>query len=77
MGLNHSFFSFVKNILRDSRKLSYTDHLLSSSISLKNKEILANHGVGKIEGKWVKSLKNIMEALVVSLKHGTCSRLIL
>ena len=43
MGLNHSFFKFVKNMLRDSLKVSYTKHLLSSSISLKNKEVITNH----------------------------------
>jgi hypothetical protein len=36
--------------MRDSWKMSYTKHLLSSSSSLKNKEVLANHGGGKIEG---------------------------
>ena len=35
MELNHSFFRFVKNMMRDSPKVSYTDHLLFSSSSLK------------------------------------------
>jgi hypothetical protein len=51
MGLNLSFFRFVKNLMRDSLKMSYTEHLLSSSISLKNKEVLIIHvgGGGEFE----------------------------
>lgn len=49
MGPNHSFGRFVKNMLRDSPKVSHIEHLLSSSSSLKNKEVLIHHGRGKIE----------------------------
>ena len=56
--------------------MSFIDNLLSS-ILLKNKEVLANHGMRKIEGKWVKSLDNIMEALVIGLEHGTYFHLVL
>jgi hypothetical protein len=37
MGPNLSFFRFVKHVMRDSSKMSYTDHFLSSSSSLKKK----------------------------------------
>ena len=77
MGPNPSFFKFIKNMLRASPKVSYIKHMVSSSISLKNKEVLSNHGRGKIEVKRVKSLENIMEAIVVTLEHGTCSHLVL
>jgi hypothetical protein len=46
---NPSFFRFVKHMSRDSSKMSYTEHLLSSSSLLKNKEVLTNHGGGEIE----------------------------
>ena len=49
MSPNHSFGRFIKNMLRDSPKVSHTKHLLSSSISLKNKGVLTHHGGGKIE----------------------------
>jgi hypothetical protein len=62
---------------RDSSKMSYTEHLLSSSSSLKNKEVLTNHGGGKIEGSGSSFLESIMAAIVVSLEHGTCLCLIL
>jgi hypothetical protein len=48
-GPNPSFFRFVKHMSRDSSKMSYTEHLLSSSSSLKNKEVLTNYGGGGIE----------------------------
>jgi hypothetical protein len=50
MGPNPSFFRFIKHVMRDSSKMSYTEHMLSSSSSLKNKEVLTNHGGGEIEG---------------------------
>lgn len=65
MGPNPSF-KFVKNMLKDSPKVNYSEHLLSSSSSLKNKKVLANHGGGKIEEKWVKSLENIMATNLMS-----------
>ena len=56
-------------------KVIYTEHLLSSSSSFENKEVLANNGGRKIEGKWVKSLENFMASLVAALEHGTCYHL--
>jgi hypothetical protein len=50
MGTNPSFFRFVKYVMRDSSKMSYTEHLLSSSISLKKKGVLSSHGGEKIKG---------------------------
>ena len=49
MGPNHSFFRFFKYMMRDSLKVSYIEHLLSSSSLLKNKGILIHHGGGKFE----------------------------
>ena len=49
MGPNHSFFRFVKYMMRDSLKVSYIEHLLSSSSLLKNKGVLIHHGGGKFE----------------------------
>lgn len=49
MGPNHSFGRFITNMLRDSLKVSYIEHLLSSLSSLKNKGVLTHHGGGKIE----------------------------
>jgi hypothetical protein len=40
-------------------------------------QYVTNHSWGKIEGKWVKSLKNNMASLVVTLEHGTYSHLVL
>jgi len=39
-------FSFVKHVMRNSSKMRYIEHLLPSSSSLKNKEVLSNHGGG-------------------------------
>jgi hypothetical protein len=50
MGLNPSFFKFVKHMVRESSKVRYTNHFLSYSSSLKNKEVLTDHGGGKNEG---------------------------
>lgn len=77
MGPNPSFFRFIKSMLRDSQKVSYTEHLLSSLVFLKNKGVVANHGGGKIEVKWVMFLENIMVTLVVIFEHGTYLPLIL
>ena len=44
MGPNHSFFRFVKYMLKDLPKVSYIKHLLSSSSSLKKKGVLTRHG---------------------------------
>jgi hypothetical protein len=57
MGPNPSF-RFVKNMMRDSPKVSYTEHLLSSSISLKNKEVLIYLDGGGDFWKWAKFLKH-------------------
>ena len=54
MGPNPSFSKFIKHMLRDSPKVSYIEHLLSSSSSLKNKEVLTNHQWGK-KGRETKS----------------------
>jgi hypothetical protein len=35
MGLNPSFSRFIKNVMRDSSKMSYVENFLSSSSSLK------------------------------------------
>ena len=42
MGLNPSFSRFVKHMLRNSPKVSYIEHLLSSSSALKKNEVLMN-----------------------------------
>jgi len=49
MGPNTSFFMVIKNLMRDSPKVGYTRHLLSSSRPLKNKGVLTKHGGGEIE----------------------------
>jgi hypothetical protein len=76
-GPNPSFFRFIKHMSRDSSKMSYTEHMLSSSSSLKNKEVLTNHGGGEIERSGSSFLESIMAAIVVTLEHGTCLCLIL
>ena len=40
MRLNPSFLTFIEYMLRDSLKVSYIKHMLSSSSLLKNKEVL-------------------------------------
>jgi hypothetical protein len=47
---NPSFFRFVKHMSRDSSKMRYIDHILSSLSSLKNKEVLTNYGEESTEG---------------------------
>ena len=69
--------NLLKNMSMDLPKVSYTENLLSSSILLKNKEVLTNHGGGTIEGKWIKPLKNIMASFVATLEYGICSHLVL
>ena len=49
MGLDPSFFRFVKYMLRDSMKVSYIEHLLSPSSSLKDKGALTHHGGEKLK----------------------------
>jgi len=44
--------------------MSYIEHLLSSSSLLKNKEVLINHDVGKIEGSGSSLLESDMAAIV-------------
>jgi hypothetical protein len=56
--------------------MSYTEHLLSSSSSLKKKEVLIYLDGGKIEGSGSSFLESFMEA-IVTLEHGTCLCLIL
>jgi hypothetical protein len=72
MGLNPSFFRFVKHVMRDSSKMSYIEHMLSSSSSLKNKEVLVVHGGGKFEGSGSVFWKALWQLFVVTLEHGTC-----
>jgi hypothetical protein len=36
-------------MMRESSKMSYTEHLLPSSSLLKKKEVLANNGGGKMK----------------------------
>jgi hypothetical protein len=50
MGLNPYFFQFVKQMKRDLLKVSYIEHVLSSSSSLNQKEVLIYLDGGKIEG---------------------------
>jgi hypothetical protein len=50
MGLNPSFFRFVKHVMRDSSKMSYTEHLLPSSSFLKTKRYSPSMVGEKIEG---------------------------
>jgi hypothetical protein len=50
--------------------------MLSSSSSLKNKEVLIYLDGGKIEGSGSSFLESFMEA-IVSLEHGTCLCLVL
>jgi len=57
-GPNRSFFRSVKHMMRDSSNMRYIKHILSSSISLKNKEVLSNHGGGGIEGSGSSFRKN-------------------
>jgi hypothetical protein len=49
MGLNPSVFRFIKHMSRESSNMIYIDHILSSSSSLKNKEVLTNHGRVKLK----------------------------
>jgi hypothetical protein len=56
--------------------MSYTEHLLSSSSSLKKKEVLIYLDGGKIEGSGSSFLESFM-AVIVALEHGTCLCLIL
>jgi hypothetical protein len=49
MGPNPSLLRFIKHMSRDSSKMSYIEHILSSSSSLKNKEVLTNHGGGELK----------------------------
>jgi hypothetical protein len=51
--------------------MSYTEHLLPSSSSLKNKEVPIYLDGGKTEGSGSSFLKSFM-AVIVALEHGTC-----
>jgi hypothetical protein len=82
MGPNPSFFRFIKHVMRDSSKMSYTEHLLSSSSSLKNKEVLTIHGGGGGGGGNLREVgqvfwKALWQLFVVTLEHGTCLHLVL
>lgn len=46
---NHSFLRFIKYMMRDSPKVIYIKHLLSSSSSLKNKGVLIHRGGGNLK----------------------------
>jgi hypothetical protein len=50
MGPNPYFFQFVKQRKRDLPKVSHIEHVLSSSSSLNQKEVLVYLDGGKIEG---------------------------
>lgn len=52
--------------MRDSLNVSYIEHLLSFSSSLKNKEVLANQDGGKIERKVGQLLWKTIRHLVFS-----------
>ena len=80
MGPNPSFSKFAQHILRDSLKVSYIEHLLSSSISSKNKEVLTNIRWGK-KGRETKSclIHKTQMAVVnsVALEQSTCHNIYL
>ena len=65
-------------MMKDSPKVGYTKHLLSSSSSFKNKELLAKHGGGKIKGNYVSFMLTYYGSSPwVSFEHGTFSCLCL
>jgi hypothetical protein len=68
---NPFFFKFIKNMSRDSSNMSYTEHLLSSSSSLKNKEVLTNHGGGKLK-EVGQVLWEPWRQFFVTLEYDTC-----
>jgi hypothetical protein len=77
MRLNLSFFRFVKHMMRDSLKMSYTEHFLSSSRSFKKMRyslLMAGEKlmeVGQVFGKHYDS------CFIVTLEHGICLHLVL
>jgi hypothetical protein len=77
MRLNLSFFRFVKHMMRDSLKMSYTEHFLSSSRSFKKMRyslLMAGEKlmeVGQVFGKHYGS------CFIVTLEHGICLHLVL
>jgi len=77
MGLNPAFFRFIKHVMNDSMKMSYIEHMLSSSSSLKNKEVIIIHCGEKKWGKWVNYHKSLWQLFIVALEHGTWLCLVL
>jgi hypothetical protein len=55
--------------------VSYIEHVLPSSSSLNEKEVLIYLDGGKIEGSGSSFLRSFKEALMVSLEHDTCFHL--
>ena len=55
-------------MMKDSPKVGYTEHLLSSSISFKNKGVLINHDRGKFKrtGQVYKKTKTLLAASLLS-----------
>jgi hypothetical protein len=56
--------------------MSYMEHVLPSLSSLNEKEVLIYLGGEKIEGSGSSFLESFL-AVIVSLEHGTCLRLVL
>jgi hypothetical protein len=71
LGSNPYFFRFVKHMKRNLLKVSYTKHFLSSSRSLKNKEILIYMDGGEI-WKVGQDFETLWKLFLVTLEHGTC-----
>jgi hypothetical protein len=71
MGSNHYFFKLIKHVKRNIPKVTYTNHLLSSSSLLKNKEA---HFY--LDGRKIWDVGQVSETLrklvLVTLEHGTC-----
>jgi hypothetical protein len=57
--------------------MSCIEHFLSSSISLRNKEVLIFHGGKKFEGSGLVFWKTLWQLFVITLEHGTCLCLVL
>ena len=55
--------------MKDSPKVSYIKNMLSSSSSLKNKEVLSKHGGGVNLREVGQAFENMMAVLVIALEH--------
>lgn len=67
-----SFFRFIKNMMNNSPKVSYTEHLLSSSSSYKKQRGTHEVWQGKKLKEWVKfDWKFYWQLFAVALEHGT------